>query len=188
SAPRMQLSKPEFSAYAIGFRDFDEERVGKKSYNQLLLRGKLPKWVQQPKSVALPFGVFEKVLAQEQNNAVAERCEALIKQLTRTSGAGVPPARVGTTEGGGTPAPLSLSPVPALLSELRQHLLQLSAPDDLIASLRPVTEEAGLAWPTNWEEAWMRIKQVWASKWNERAYWSRQAAGIAHEDLCMAVL
>ena len=34
----------------------------------------------------------------------------------------------------------------------------------------------------------MRIKQVWASKWNERAYWSRQAAGIAHEDLCMAVL
>jgi alpha-glucan,water dikinase len=34
----------------------------------------------------------------------------------------------------------------------------------------------------------MRIKEVWASKWNERAFWSRQAVGIAHGDLLMAVL
>lgn len=34
----------------------------------------------------------------------------------------------------------------------------------------------------------MCIKQVWASKWNERAYLSRRSNGIPHEALLMAVL
>lgn len=34
---------------------------------------------------------------------------------------------------------------------------------------------------------WICI-QVWASKWNERAYFSTRKAKIDHSDLCMAVL
>ena len=35
--------------------------------------------------------------------------------------------------------------------------------------------------------AMLRI-QVWASKWNERAYFSTKKVGLDHEYLCMAVL
>ena len=34
----------------------------------------------------------------------------------------------------------------------------------------------------------MCIKRVWASKWNERAYLSRKARGIPHNNIVMAVL
>ena len=47
---------------------------------------------------------------------------------------------------------------------------------------------AGLPWPSDWDTSWHRIKQVWASKWNDRAYLSRRRMGIPHEDLSMAVL
>ena len=167
---RTVLARAQFSSYAIGFLDFNENLVGKKAFNQRLLRDKLPTWIKQPKSVALPFGVFERVLSLEENKPIAQTCAVLIRQIS-SLGSGA----------GGTPAP-------AILSELRQGLLKLSAPADLLSNLRKVMGEAGLAWPADWAEAWMRIKQVWSSKWSERAYWSRQAAGIAHEDLCMAVL
>ena len=47
---------------------------------------------------------------------------------------------------------------------------------------------AGLPWPEDWDRAWNRIKQVWASKWNDRACLSRKRMGIPHENLSMAVL
>jgi alpha-glucan,water dikinase len=48
--------------------------------------------------------------------------------------------------------------------------------------------KTGLEWPEDWEKAWMSIKRVWASKWNDRAHWSRKARGFPHESLSMAVL
>ena len=36
--------------------------------------------------------------------------------------------------------------------------------------------------------AWRAIKEVWASKWTERAWLSRRAAGVNEDDLSMAVL
>jgi alpha-glucan,water dikinase len=42
-------------------------QVGAKSRNIANLRGKLPSWIRLPTSVALPFGVFEKVLAETIN-------------------------------------------------------------------------------------------------------------------------
>lgn len=41
--------------------------MGAKSRNIANLRGKLPSWIHLPTSVALPFGVFEKVLAESIN-------------------------------------------------------------------------------------------------------------------------
>jgi alpha-glucan,water dikinase len=49
-------------------------------------------------------------------------------------------------------------------------------------------QESGLQWPDKWEDAWTRIKQVWGSKWNERAHLSRCTMKIPHDDLVMAVL
>ena len=42
-------------------------QVGAKSRNIANLRGKLPSWIRLPTSVALPFGVFEKVLEENIN-------------------------------------------------------------------------------------------------------------------------
>ncbi|GFZ08961.1 pyruvate phosphate dikinase, PEP/pyruvate binding domain-containing protein [Actinidia rufa] len=39
-----------------------------------------------------------------------------------------------------------------------------------------------------WEQVWMAIKKVWASKWNERAYFSTRKVKLGHDYLCMAVL
>jgi alpha-glucan,water dikinase len=48
--------------------------------------------------------------------------------------------------------------------------------------------QSGLPWPQKWDDAWTCIKGVWASKWNDRAFFSRKARGIPHQDLFMAVL
>ncbi|MDY6952014.1 MAG: PEP/pyruvate-binding domain-containing protein, partial [Thermodesulfobacteriota bacterium] len=60
--------------------------------------------------------------------------------------------------------------------------------EEMVSALRLVMEEAGLSWPEDWSRAWTCIKGVWASKWNQRAYLSRRARKIPHEDLFMAVL
>jgi alpha-glucan,water dikinase len=75
-----------------------------------------------------------------------------------------------------------------VLSELRKTVLSLETPEELVSSLRKVAEAAGLAWPSNWDEAWTCIKRVWSSKWNERAYLSRMANGVPDEALQMSVL
>lgn len=42
-------------------------QVGAKSRNIANLMGKLPSWIRLPTSVAVPFGVFEKVLTESVN-------------------------------------------------------------------------------------------------------------------------
>ena len=164
--PRIRLgfrkvSRPEFTAYALSEEDFREGVVGGKSLNLTRLRGRLPDWIRLPASVALPFGVFERVLDLEANSGVRQRCLELASRLDRDAG--------------------------ETLAEIRKTVLELEYPEELPSRLRSVMEGAGLAWP-DWDEAWTCIKRVWASKWNERAYLSRRAAGIPDEDLYMAVL
>lgn len=154
--------KPAFTTYAIPAQDFNPRFVGEKSCNQARLRGKLPGWINQPASVALPFGVFEHVLALKQNHKIADSYKTLASRL------GSEPQKI--------------------LRELRQIILELTAPDELITTLRRTMDSAGIAFPASTDDLWGCIKRVWASKWNDRAFFSRESAGIAHEELFMAVL
>jgi alpha-glucan,water dikinase len=160
------MRKPTFSDYAVSINDFSEKIVGGKSNYIKIMRGLLPSWIHLPASAALPFGVFEKVLGQEVNRPVAARYAELTEKIKNT--------------GGGERS--------AALAELRTAILGLTPPDELVASFRKAMNEAGLPLPANWDNAWTSIKRVWASKWNERAYLSRAASGIADKDLFMAVL
>ncbi|NVM20952.1 MAG: hypothetical protein HWN68_04155 [Desulfobacterales bacterium] len=160
------ISPPGFTAYAVSASGFNENNVGGKSNNLTRLQGKLPEWIGLPTSVALPFGGFEKVLAEEKNKETAKRYEELIRRADEE-------AEKVKDE---------------LLGELRNTVLALKAPDGLVSSVCKVMDGAGLVRPANWDDAWTCIKRVWGSKWNERAYLSRTARGIAHEDLFMAVL
>ena len=158
----LHVTPRAFTRYAIPLAEFDEKLVGSKSWHQKQLRGRLPEWVHQPSSAALPFGVFEKVLSLDQNRDVAKRYAELVQQ----------------TAGGKTEP----------LQALRQTVLSLTAPEELKQVLREAMSASGLTWPTDWETTWSRIKEVWASKWTDRAFLSRERVGLPHESLFMAVL
>lgn len=169
-AIRMQYShgavtRPAFTSYAITMDDFTEKNVGGKSNHLKLVKGNLPDWIGIPASAALPFGVFEKVLSQEENRD----CSGKIGELIRKLGDDPNTSR-------------------ELIEKIRKTILDMEAPQELVTSLYSVMDASGIARPSNWEDAWNCIKRVWASKWNERAYLSRKANGIPHDDLFMAVL
>ncbi len=165
---RGSINRPLFSTYGILENDFDEKMVGGKSLNLKCLRNKVPAWIRLPTSVVLPFGVFEEVLADEYNKAVSARHDELIRRVRMDEAAEKTSAEV--------------------LGELRKSILALKPPDELAPSLYNLMDKAGLERPQSWDQAWNGIKRVWASKWNERAYLSRRARRIPHEDLFMAVL
>lgn len=168
SSPSLSLVKKKFGGkYAITSDEFTGDMVGAKSRNISYLRGRVPSWVGVPTSIALPFGVFEEVLSHGPNKEVADKLKTLKKEL----------------EGGDVGA----------LEKIRWTLLGLVAPPQLVEELENKMRSSGMPWPGDegnkrWEQAWTSIKKVWASKWNERAYFSTKKVGLDHDCLCMAVL
>ncbi|EEF34459.1 alpha-glucan water dikinase, chloroplastic [Ricinus communis] len=164
----IKLVKKQFSGrYAISSDEFTSEMVGAKSRNISHLKGKVPSWIGIPTSVALPFGVFEKVLSDGSNKEVAKKLELLKKKLGEGDF--------------------------SVLGKIRETVLGLAAPQQLVQELKTSMQSSGMPWPGDegeqrWQQAWMAIKKVWASKWNERAYFSTRKVKLDHDYLCMAVL
>jgi len=142
--------------------NFVKGRVGGKSWHLKELATKLPDWLRTPRSVALPFGVFDAVLADKANQTIATRYRSLVSELSKN-----PEAK---------------------LAEIRKCLLELQLPAALQTDLQAAMKKAGLVATPDWAKASERIKQVWASKWNDRAYFSRQARKFPHDAVQMAVL
>ncbi|KAH9314060.1 hypothetical protein KI387_022687, partial [Taxus chinensis] len=138
-SPRITLKKKRFGgAYAISADEFNNELVGSKSCNIAYMRGRLPSWVNVPISVALPFGVFEEVLSEKMNKDVADKITALKNLVAKGD----------------------LSK----LGDIRQTVLQLKAPFQLINGLKSKMQSAKMRWPGNegeqrWQQAWMAIKK-----------------------------
>ncbi|KAK8714874.1 hypothetical protein V6N13_042219 [Hibiscus sabdariffa] len=190
SPPSISLVRKQFGGkYAISAEEFTPEMVGAKSRNISYLKGKVPSWIGIPTSVALPFGVFEKVLADKLNQldpssllvkivllsyalhfisqGVLEKLQILKKKLGEEDF--------------------------DALGEIRKTVLQLAPPPELVKELKTKMHSSGMPWPGDegerrWEQAWTAIKKVWASKWNERAYFSTRKVKLDHDYLCMAVL
>jgi alpha-glucan,water dikinase len=154
--------EPSFREYALPLERFEDGVVGRKSLNLRRLADQVPPWISVPRSVAVPFGVFERVLKARPNQDLAHRHDRMVEGL----------------EDGPHDA----------LEELKRVVLSLEAPQGLMEALFAVMEKAGLARPGDREEAWTCIKRVWASTWNERAFLSRRARGMDHGNLRMAVL
>ncbi|MBI5388215.1 MAG: hypothetical protein HZA90_26420 [Verrucomicrobia bacterium] len=164
--PPALAAKAKPSLQVLGMADFARGLVGGKSWHLKEVSGKLPDWLHVPRSVALPFGVFDAVFTDKANAAVAARCRQLVEQISE--------------------APEAI-PEPKL-AELRRCLLDLEIPAALQTELKRVMQTAGLPWPADWSTAAARIKQVWASKWNDRAFFSRQTRRWPHDAVQMAVL
>jgi alpha-glucan,water dikinase len=149
------------AAWVIGQDEFQPGIVGGKSNNLNGLRGRLSDWIHLPRSIALPFGVFERVRDDERNRWLRDECAALIAAAEERPSES--------------------------LAQLRAKLLELDAPQELRTALVEKWQRAGLP-PVSWEQTWHAVCRVWASKWNERAYLSRRARGVPHDGLRMAVL
>jgi alpha-glucan, water dikinase len=221
AAPTLKnIARAKPTLQPIRLKDFAKGAVGGKSFHLKTLAEKLPDWIRTPRSIALPFGVFDAVLADKANETIATTYTELVTQIqgkqpnTRTAlsspsppskeRAGVrrptvsssdpltptlSPLRRGEGEEfvGQTPA-LPGSKVEALLTEIRQCILELELPENLRGEIQRVMQAEGLPAPADWNVAATRIKQVWASQWNDRAYFSRQARGFPHDAVQMAVL
>ncbi|XP_052731324.1 alpha-glucan water dikinase, chloroplastic isoform X3 [Vigna angularis] len=168
SVSPISLARKKFSGrYAVSSEEFTGEMVGAKSRNIAYLKGKVASWIGIPTSVAIPFGVFEHVLSDKSNQAVAERVNILKKKLIEGDF--------------------------SVLKEIRETVLELNAPPPLVEELKTKMKSSGMPWPGDegeqrWEQAWKAIKKVWGSKWNERAYFSTRKVKLDHEYLSMAVL
>jgi alpha-glucan,water dikinase len=149
------------SEWAIRQDQFTDKLVGGKSNNLSGLRGRLSDWIRYPVSIALPFGTFEKTLADEKNRSLGRQADELIARAEQDP--------------------------PQELARLRELLLELTPPAGLRPALLSAWQQVGLS-AISWEQSWTAIRRVWASKWNERAYLSRRARGIPHASLLMAVL
>lgn len=167
-APVISLKKKTFCGrFAVAAKEFNHDLVGAKSRNIANLKSELPSWIKVPTSIAIPFGVFETVLLEEMNKDVAREIRGLNDCLKKGDF--------------------------SKLHDIRRMVLQLQAPSQLVEDLKLVMKSSNMPWPGDegqqrWEQAWTAIKKVWASKWNERAYFSCRKAKIDHNDLCMAVL
>lgn len=135
--------------------------VGAKSNNLHAMRGRLPDWIHRPVGLALPFGTFERALADDCNRDLRHRYEALLKFVA-----------TGTTEA---------------LPQLRALLLSMASPVSLRSAVFADWERVGLP-AIPWEQAWHAVRRVWASQWSERAVLSRRNRSVPHHRLRMAVL
>lgn len=159
--PTITVRRRDFDAWAIGSAEFNDERVGGKSNHLLDLKGRLSSWIRFPRSIAVPFGVFEQILQGAENGLLAERYQQLVATVA--------------------------SDPEQILPQLRAATLELQAPAGFQEALLDVWKHAGL--PTrDWASIWRGLCRVWGSKWNNRAYYSRVALGIAHDELMLAVL
>jgi alpha-glucan,water dikinase len=142
--------------------EFEPGQVGGKSWRIRELAERVPEAFRTPRSVALPFGVFDAVLADPDNRESARQFQSL-----RAIVDSAPEAR---------------------LPELRACILGLRVPQRLLDEIRVALRDEGVAVSADTDAMSQRIKQVWASLWNERAYFSRQANGLPHDSVSMAVL
>src|SRR5262249_40240134 len=152
---------PRFPGWVLTQDRFAPGLVGGKSNNLNGLRGRLPDWIRLPTSLALPFGACEAALADGANRDLRGRLDALLATAEQEP--------------------------PRMLPRGGQLLQELAPPAGLQQALLEAWQRVGLP-PLPWEQAWPTIRRVWASKWNERAYLSRRARGVPHDNLRMAVL
>ena len=151
--------------WAIGMPEYADGLVGGKSKNLAALRGELPDWIALPSSVTLPFGCFEQALNATANSGVKKRLNAAAKKVPESAAAN--------------------------LALCREAVMDLKVPKKLRKELSAAMAAAGLPAPENgerWAQAERALVGVWASKFNDRAFYSMRKVGLDFMDLRMAVL
>eukprot|EP01025_Chloroclados_australasicus_P029393 TRINITY_DN2937_c0_g1_i13.p1 TRINITY_DN2937_c0_g1~~TRINITY_DN2937_c0_g1_i13.p1 ORF type:complete len:933 (-),score=168.34 TRINITY_DN2937_c0_g1_i13:30-2582(-) len=163
---RLRIDIPEWCGlWVVKMKQFGDGIVGAKSKNLAALRGQIPDWINLPPSVTLPFGTYEEVLAQDNNKNVAKELKQALKEVSK-----------GPSQ---------------YLPKCRELVMQLNMPEAIKVQLEICMKDAGIPVPENqerWDMAMEAIKGVWASQYNERAFFSMRKVRLSLRQLRMAVL
>lgn len=207
----IQVSVPQWCGkWVLGMDGYGPSLVGAKSKNLAGLRGRLPSDIALPSSVTLPFGVFEAVLDLPENRQVKASLQQLLQGLaddaaaTAAAGGGqkdsgfnfVAWARSVLGSSATSDEYDDSAPVPAasrafVLAKCRQLAASVTVPPALVSDLSAAMRAAGIPVPESeerWQQALAALKGVWASKYNERAYYSMKKVGLNFDSIRMAVL
>lgn len=190
--------------WAVPMSEYKDGVVGAKSKNLAALRGELPEWIALPSSVTLPFGCFEKALDDRANADVKRRLLESAKLVPDNPAqhlydcrCGAPPVNLhnprsllGVTALWGRSCWHDVSPTTAW-AVCREAVKGMVLPAVLQEELAEQMRQAGIPLPEGrerWAQAEAAIIGVWASKFNDRAYFSMRKVGLDFMDLRMAVL
>ena len=145
--------------------EFNESIVGSKANNCGKLKRIIGEKLNIPSSHALPFGTCEKIIDLPINSSIKQKITNLIESITRN--------------------PNDLKSLKLNLNELKSLTLQLELDNSLRSSLSESLSQIDCK---NFDKAWLTIKKVWASKYNERAYSNLIKVGIPLTSIKMSVL
>ena len=165
---------PFCGKYTVPLSEFKQGVVGAKARNTRALNeslggGKIPKWIRLPKSMVVPFGTLEHILKDPINASVARELmnlEAAVDDSSEES--------LATT-----------------LKNCRACVRTVQPPKGMLEEIYTAMAAAGIDPPEDedrWDLALRALCDVWASKWNDRAFVSLRNHGIDHADLRMSVL
>ncbi|PWA94433.1 pyruvate, phosphate dikinase [Artemisia annua] len=172
--PKLSTSSPAWSRknnvsnmYAMSLEETYSEMIGEKSCCIRYLSKEVPTWIRFPASVVVPFGVFEKVLSEDINKDVTKKLAFLREDVDRGD--------------------------ISKLNTIQETVMQMKAPRRMSIEVRKKMKSSRIPWPRGsgddtWNRFWQAIKQVWASKWNERAYINCRRTNMNHDKQCIGIL
>lgn len=164
---RPQPSCPApFAAWAFDSSSVPDGQAGGKSRHLAQLKRLVPSYVAVPDGVSVPFPVLEKVLDLEANQALSAELERAMAELEAAADTDLPVA----------------------CDHMKSLVMRLSAPAELERHVRACAARIDLPLLPTWQEVFHHIKQVWASKWNDRAVLSRRSFGLPDASVRVAVL
>ncbi|GIL92123.1 hypothetical protein Vretimale_14920 [Volvox reticuliferus] len=191
--------------WVVGMDEYNDGVVGAKSKNLAKLRGRLPPNIHLPASVTLPFGCFEQALELPENKQLKQELADTVSRISgrsssssASSGGVVSGLLTGLgslvglsgSSNGNSPGNAAQSPA-VLLAECRRLAMKVVVPRQVRDELEKAMRAAGIPPPEN-EERWAlaldALRGVWASKYNDRAYYSLRKAGLDFNSVRMAVL
>ncbi|MFQ5560112.1 MAG: phosphohistidine-like domain-containing protein, partial [Nitrospinota bacterium] len=153
------VGKKTFSSYALLLDEVSPETAGGKSVHSKELKEGLPQWIETPKSIVIPFGVFEKVVKEQGKEGLFQN---LLAKLTTDPDTN-----------------------PKLLETLSRDL---SFHEGVVSAVQSKMTDAGFSESFDPQALWKSIKGVWASVWSKRAVESRRVFGFPDDAISMAVL
>jgi alpha-glucan, water dikinase len=148
---------PTFLQTVMSMDQFNKEQMGAKSNNIRVMSTKVPSWIHLPESICLPFQVMEYAL-QQCDPVGNARIGRLITRLSKTK---------------------KLVKMSARLIRCKQIVLALefNEKDEKLAQLKSHLLAFGVS-EADFPKAWLSIKKVWASKFNERAFLAVRKIGV----------
>ena len=171
NAPQIKVvdSGDTYKKIFLELNEFDKNSVGAKSNNTKKVLGKVPDcdWLKYPESFAIPFNVHEYFLSLKENNDIKEEINEYIEKIEKANKSDI---------------------IKNLLEKCKNLTLKIKFIENSeTEKLKNRLLKFGIT-EKEFTEAFTAIKNVWASKFNERVFIATSKVGIKLNDIKMSVL